>query len=495
MATLRCAGQTVSGDHFIANARRGSARTLPVQSPIDAAPLGEIAAGDAADAAAAVEAAATAFPAWAALGPVGRGSILRRLADLIERDVETLALVETTNNGSLFEASRLRVMKRAAHNIRFFADLAESLAPPAWDTDAANAHNRVRYDPAGPTALITPWNAPLMLATWKVGPALAAGNTVVLKPAEWTPITASMLADLALEAGLPPGVLNVLQGLGPDAGAGLVAHRGIRRISFTGSPASARAIAAAAAANLTPVSFELGGKSPLIVCDDADLELASTTAAGQYDNAGQVCLAGTRLLVHTAVHDAFVDQLRAKIAAIRLGDPRDPATHVGPLIHPRHLERVSGYVTRAVAAGARGVCGGRVSPALGGLYYEPTLLTDVPADAEILREEVFGPVLTLQRVAHDDEAVTLANGTDYGLAGIVFSRDQARADRIADALVAGTVWVNCFFVRDLAAPFGGARQSGIGRDGGHWSFDFYCDVKNVVHRKGTFASPVPPTAP
>jgi aminomuconate-semialdehyde/2-hydroxymuconate-6-semialdehyde dehydrogenase len=488
MATLTCASTVVSGDHFIGNRRVGASREMAVHSPIDGAVLGAIAAGDAHHAALAVEAARQAFPAWAALGPSGRAPFLRRLADLIERDVELLALVETTNNGSLFEASRLRVMKRGAHNIRFFADLAETLTPPAWDTEAASAHNRVSYDPAGPTALITPWNAPLMLATWKVGPALAAGNTVVLKPAEWTPITASMLADLAVEAGLPAGVLNVVQGLGAEAGASLVAHPGIRRISFTGSPATARLIGAAAAANLTPVSFELGGKSPLIVCDDADLDLAVATAAGQYDNAGQVCLAGTRLLVHEALYDAFITRLQAAIAAIRLGDPREPTTQVGPLIHPKHLERVAGYVSRAVASGARVVCGGRVSPTLGGLYYEPTLLVDVPDGAEILREEVFGPVLTLQRVSSDDEAIARANDTDYGLAGVVFTRDQARATRISNALVAGTVWVNCFFVRDLSAPFGGARQSGIGREGGHWSFDFYCDVKNVVHRMGTFSA-------
>ena len=490
MATLSCAGRVVSGDHFIDDRRVASSRTLAVASPIDGTPLGEIAAGDAAAAAAAVAAAVRAFPAWAALGPAGRGPILRRLAALIERDVEALAEVETTNNGSLLEAGRLRVMARAAANIRFFADLAETLAAPEWDTVAANAHNRVRYDPAGPTALITPWNAPLMLACWKVGPALAAGNTVVLKPAEWTPITASMLADLAVEAGVPAGVLNVVQGLGPEAGAALVASRQVRRISFTGSPATARAIGAAAAANLTPVSFELGGKSPLIVCDDADLDLAVDTAAGQYDNAGQVCLAGTRLLVQQSIHAEFSRRLMAKIAAIRLGDPREPGTQVGPLIHPRHLDRVAGYVARAVAAGARAACGGRVSPVLGGLYYEPTLLVDVPAGAEILREEVFGPVLTLQTFAADDEAVALANSTDYGLAGVVFTRDRARADRLSDALVAGTVWVNCFFVRDLVAPFGGSRQSGIGREGGHWSFDFYCDVKNVVHRHGTFTKGV-----
>ncbi len=224
MATLNCAGRVVSGDHFIADRRVASSRTLAVASPIDGTPLGEIAAGDASAAAAAVAAAARAFPAWAALGPAGRGPILRRLAALIERDVDPLAQVETTNNGSLLEAGRLRVMARAAANIRFFADLAETLAAPEWDTAAANAHNRVRYDPAGATALITPWNAPLMLACWKVGPALAAGNTVVLKPAEWTPITASMLADLALEAGVPAGVLNVVQGRGPEAGAALVAQ-------------------------------------------------------------------------------------------------------------------------------------------------------------------------------------------------------------------------------------------------------------------------------
>ena len=226
-----------------------------------------------------------------------------------------------------------------------------------------------------------------------------------------------MLADLAVEAGLPPGVLNVVQGLGPEAGAALVAHPAVRRISFTGSPPTARSIGAAAAANLTPVSFELGGKSPLIVCDDADLDLAVATAAGQYDNAGQVCLAGTRLLVHRAIYDEFAERLRAAIATIRQGDPRDPSIQVGPLIHPKHLARVAGYVSRAIDAGARVVCGGRVSPALGGLYYEPTLLADVPDGAEILREEVFGPVLTLQPVADDAEAIGRANDTAYGLAG------------------------------------------------------------------------------
>jgi len=234
-----------------------------------------------------------------------------------------LALVETTNNGSLLEASRLRVMKRAAHNIRFFADLAESLAAPAWDTEAANAHNRVRYEPAGPTALITPWNAPLMLATWRIGPALAAGNTVVAKPPEWAPLTASLLADITAEAGLPPGVFNVLQGLGTEAGAPLVADSGVRRICFTGSVPTARSIGASAAATVTPVSFELGGKSPLLILDDADLDLAVSLAVEQFDNSGQVCLAAVRILVPRGLQDEFLHRFLARAAQLRQGDPRE----------------------------------------------------------------------------------------------------------------------------------------------------------------------------
>ena len=487
MREIQCGGLTISADHFIGGERITSPAAFEVRSPIDGARLGLVSSASAQDVDRAVDAAVRAFPGWAALGPAGRGRLLRRLADRIERDVETLALVETLNNGSLLESGRLRVMKRGAHNIRLFADLAEQLRGAEWDLEPANAHNRVAYDPAGVTALITPWNAPFMLATWKVGPALAAGNTVVLKPAEWTPLTASMLADLAQEAGIPPGVLNVVQGIGAEAGAALVSHPGVRRISFTGSPQTARLIGAAAARNLTPVSFELGGKSPLIVCADADLDQALATAVGQYDNAGQVCLAGTRLLVEASLYPVFLDRLVDAITRIRLGDPRDPQTHVGPLITRAHLARVAGFVERALGDGARLVCGGRVSPNLGGLYYEPTLFADIPAGAEILSKEVFGPVLTIQPFADDAEAIRMANSTEYGLAATLFTRDAERAARVSGALVAGTVWVNCFFVRDLAAPFGGARHSGIGREGGRWSFDFYCDVKNIVHRHGTLS--------
>jgi betaine-aldehyde dehydrogenase/5-carboxymethyl-2-hydroxymuconic-semialdehyde dehydrogenase len=487
LANVVIGGAHISTEHFIANQRVGSPRTFDVYSPLDGLLLGAFAAGSMVETGQAVAAAEAAFPAWAALGPKGRGVYLRQFADLIEKNVEILALVETTNNGSLLESGRLRVMKRGAHNIRFFCEMAENLHAAQWDTEIANATNQVKYDPSGVTALITPWNAPLMLATWKIGPALAVGNTVVLKPAEWTPLTASMLADLALDAGLPAGVFNVVQGIGEEAGAALVADPRVKRISFTGSTGTARLIGAAAARNLTPVSFELGGKSPFIVFADCDFDLAMQNAIGQYDNAGQVCLAGTRLLVEAPIYDKVLQRLKEDASKIRLGDSRDPQTQVGPLITAEHLRRVDGFVQRAIQDGARLVYGGKISPKLGGLYYEPTLFADIPTGAEILKQEVFGPVLAIQSFSDETEAVNMANDTEYGLAATLFTRDEARARRVADALVAGTVWTNCFFVRDLSAPFGGSRHSGVGREGGHWSFDFYCDLKNVVQRKGTFA--------
>jgi 5-carboxymethyl-2-hydroxymuconic-semialdehyde dehydrogenase len=325
--------------------------------------------------------------------------------------------------------------------------------------------------------LITPWNAPLMLATWKVAPALAAGDTVVLKPAEWSPLTASLLADIAAEAGLPAGVLNVVQGYGSEIGDALTSHPDVRRISFTGSVPTAKRIAASAAANLTPLSLELGGKSPLLVFADADLDLAVDLAVEQYDNAGQVCLAATRLLVEESVVEEFTRRFVAKASALRQGDPRDEGTDVGPTIHPRQLEKIDGFVQRALAAGARAVIGGHRKD---GQYYAPTLLTGVVQDSEIVQEEVFGPVLTLQTFTDEDEAVRLADDTRFGLAATVATGDRERAERVTARLVAGTVWVNCFFVRDLQAPFGGSRQSGVGREGGTWSFDFYCDLKNTV---------------
>ncbi|MBD0289823.1 MAG: aldehyde dehydrogenase [Thermoleophilia bacterium] len=476
------AGVDVSPEHWIGGERVSSPATFADVSPIDESHLADVARAGAREADAAVRAARDAFPGWASLGPKGRAEYLFRIADLIEERQETLAQVETLDNGSLLEASRLRLMKRAALNFRFFAQFALDLERRAWDSNGTRY--AVRHDPSGVAVLVTPWNAPFMLESWKCGPALAAGCTVVLKPAEWAPLTASLLAEIAEEASLPPGVLNVVQGIGEEVGAALVAHPGIARISFTGSVETASVIARAAAANLTPVSFELGGKSPFLVFADADLERAIETATYQYDNAGQVCLAGTRLLVEESIADEFSERFLAGVARRRLGDPRDPDTDIGPLITREHLARVEGFVGRAIGEGAKLVTGGRVSPELGGLYYEPTLFTGVSQEMEIVQKEVFGPVLTLQTFGDEAEAVELANGTEYGLAATVFTRDEGRMERLGEALVAGTTWVNCFYARDLAAPFGGAKRSGIGREGGAWSFDFYADVKTVARKVG-----------
>jgi len=373
---------------------------------------------------------------------------------------------------------------RAALNIEFFADWARRLGKET--IDSPEVVNHVRFDPSGVAALITPWNAPFMLTTWKVGPCLAAGNTAVVKPPEWAPLTCSLMAAVAAEAGVPPGVLNVVQGVGEEAGAALAAHPDIDRLSFTGSTDTAKLIGQSTARSLTPVSFELGGKSAYIVCADADLDAAAQTAAAQYLNAGQVCLAGTRILVDASVADAFQAKLRAAAVHMTVGDPREKTTRVGPLITREHFARVEGFVERALSAGVKPLWGGHRHKA-GELYFEPTLLEGARQEMEIVQREVFGPVLTWQTFRDEEELVRLANGTRYGLAAMVFSRNEERAMRIARHVVAGTVWVNCFFVRELAAPFGGSRDSGIGREGGTWSFDFFCDVKNIAALKGSFA--------
>ena len=481
--TATVAGVEVSTDHWIDGRRVPSLERFEDLSPIDGSHVASVAAGGKAEVDQAVDAARRAFPAWAALGPEGRLPILKAFAEGLRARAKDLAAVETMDNGSLLGGNLHRVVPRAAQNIEFFADWALTLQGHA--IESPEVINHVRYDPAGVAALITPWNAPLMLTTWKVGPALAAGNTVVVKPPEWAPLTCSLMADIAHAAGLPPGVLNVVQGVGEIAGDALVNHGDVDRISFTGSTDTAKLIGQAAARSITPMSSELGGKSPFIVCADADLDAAAQTVAGQYVNAGQVCLAGTRVLVERSIETEFLAKVREAAAHMVVGDPRDPATRVGPLITKEHFDRVAGFVERAKAAGAEPLWGG--SPAnFGALYFQPTLFANVDPSSEIAQKEVFGPVLTWQTFETDEEVVAAANNTRYGLAGVLFSRNEARAMRIASQIVAGTLWVNCFFVRDLAAPFGGSRDSGIGREGGSWSFDFYADIKNISVRKGSF---------
>ncbi|MDE3131618.1 MAG: aldehyde dehydrogenase [Acidobacteriota bacterium] len=468
------AGHRVATDHWIGGERVASPERFEVITPIDGSVIAEVAAGGAEEADMAVRAAHAAAPGWAALGVAGRSQLLHRLADLIDANVDRLAAVECADMAMLLESLRLRVIHRAAANFRNYADLAVAYEERDWHSKGT--WNRVQRMPAGPAAVITPWNAPFMLSTWKVAPALAAGCPVVLKPAEWSPLSCSLLADLTQQAGFPPGVFNVLQGVGEQVGAALVEHPLLRRISFTGSPETARHIGVAAAGNLVPFTGELGGKGPLIVFDDADLDAAAAKAAGQYDDAGQVCLAGTRLLVQESIREPFLERFHAAVDRHVLGDPREPATTVSPLIHPDHLERVDGFVRRAVAAGDTLVRGGR---RLEGLLYEPTLFEPRSNDAEIIQREVFGPVLTFQTFADEDEAVALANSTQYGLSGIVYTSSMGRADRIGRAVRAGIVWVNTFLVRDLTAPFGGVGISGIGREGGNYALDFYSDLKTL----------------
>jgi acyl-CoA reductase-like NAD-dependent aldehyde dehydrogenase len=476
------AGIAVSPDHFIDGGRVPGERTFTDISPIDQSTLAEVARGGPADVEQAVAAAKRAFPDWAALGAAGRAEHLRRLADLIDQNIERIAAVECLDMAMLERSLRARVIARGARNYRAYADMAEAYEERTWSSNGTE--NRVLRMPSGPAAVITPWNAPFMLSTWKTAPGLAAGCTVVLKPPEWAPLSCSLLADLTAEAGFPAGVFNVVQGIGEEAGAALVAHPGLRRISFTGSPETGRHIGRAAAANIVPFTAELGGKGPLIVFADSDLDAAAARASGQYDDAGQVCLAGTRLLVQESVREAFLERFHAGVDAQVQGDPRDEATTISPLIHPDHLARVEGFVERAHQNGDRIVRGGK-RVEIGGLWYELTLIEPRSNESEIVQREVFGPVLTLQTFHDEAEAVALANSTAYGLSAIIYTGSRERAERVGRAVRAGTVWVNSFLVRDLTAPFGGVGISGIGREGGDYALDFYSDLKTLQILEGS----------
>ncbi len=473
----------VSPDHYIGGKRVASEEKFEVRSPLDWDwKLADMSRGDSLTADLAVTAAVEAFPDWAGLSPDRRAESLHRLADLIDENTSAVARVECVDMAMLLESLEARVIHRGAENFRKYADLAAGYAGRHWSSNGTD--NQVQRMPAGPAVIITPWNAPWLLSTWKIAPALASGNTVVLKPAEWAPLSASLLADLAEDAGIPPGVLNVVQGIGEDVGAALVSDRRVRRISFTGSPETARHIGVSAARNIVPFTAELGGKGPLLVFGDADLEAAAKKAAGQYDDSGQTCLAGTRLLVEKTVAEEFLELFHGFADAHVLGDSRDPRTTISPLIHPDHLARVEGFVERARGHGDRVLRGGERWKQ-DSLWYEPTLIEPVDNDSEIVQREVFGPVLTIQTFVDEAEAIGLANSTRYGLSGIVYTGSDERAERVGRGIRAGTVWVNTYLVRDLTAPFGGVGISGIGREGGDYALDFHSDLKTLQIREGT----------
>lgn len=480
--TLSIAGFDVSPHHYIGGQRVASGELFDLHCPIDQSLLGRISEGTPAHVDAAIVAAQAAYPAWSALTAAERKPYLDRFAAEIGKRADAFCQLESNDAGILLSRMKHGVIPRAMLNITWFAEHALSLQDRPLETEQAT--HIVRHDPAGVVVIITPWNSPLMLATWKLGPALAAGNTVIIKPPEWAPLTSSLLADCAHAAGLPAGVLNIVQGSGAGTGARLVSDPRLARISFTGSVPTAKWIAQAAGANLVPCSLELGGKSPFIVLEDADIDNAAATGALMYRNAGQVCLAGTRFLVHSNIRDRFVAAMRAYVEKLNIGDPRDEAIEIGPIIHPRQVERVKGFVERAMADGAELLWGGKPHP-FGAQYFEPTMLTNLRQDSEIVQNEVFGPVLTLQTFDSDAQAIAMANGTDYGLGGVCYG-ETAHATAIAEQVRTGFIWVNSFGIRDLAAPFGGIKRSGIGREGGDWSFEFFCDVKDVVVPKKPF---------
>ncbi|MGP4029391.1 aldehyde dehydrogenase [Actinomadura sp. 3N407] len=440
----------------------------------------EVALGGEGEAGLAVTAARRAFDEgpWPRMGHAERGAILHRLADLIDANRDELALADTTDMGKPIADTRGKDVPRSASNFRFFADHARLSAAEALPMDSGH-HAYTRFEPAGVVTAIAPWNFPLMLETWKVAPALAWGNTVVLKPAEQTPASASLLARLALEAGMPPGVLNVVHGYGPgSAGEALTRDPRVDRITFTGESSTGRAIAAAAAANLTPVSFELGGKGANLVFADADLDLAvSWSVKAIFSNAGQVCLAGSRLFVQREIYGEFLERFIAAAEALLPGDPKDPSTRLGPLASEEHHAKVSAHLDAVPGDGGKIATGGAGAE---GLFVRPTIVVDAPPTARVCREEIFGPVAVVTPFDTEGEAVAAANDTPYGLNAMVFTESLSRAHRVSAALRAGTVWTNCFFIRDLRAPFGGAGDSGIGREGGTFSREFFTEPKAVV---------------
>ncbi|PBI86848.1 2-aminomuconic 6-semialdehyde dehydrogenase [Rhodococcus erythropolis] len=447
--------------------------------PWERAPWASIALGSPADAERAVKSARRAFDEgpWPRLGHTERGRILHRLADLIEERGDELALADTTDMGKPIAETRGHDVPRSAQNFRFFADHAR-LTPAETFPMQSGHHAYTQYDPAGVVAAIAPWNFPLMMETWKVAPALAWGNTVVLKPAEQTPASATILARLALEAGVPPGVLNVVHGYGPNSvGQALTESPLVDRITFTGESNTGRAISRAAAQNLTPLSLELGGKGANIVFADADLNQAvEWSIKAIYTNSGQVCLAGSRLYVQESILDEFLARFTTAAAALRTGDPKDPDTQLGPLASHEHYEKVVGYLKIAQEDGGRLIACGDPE----GWGVPPTVVVDAPQRARVTQEEIFGPVVVVIPFSDEKEAVDLANDTPYGLNAMLFTRDLSRAHRVSRALRVGTVWTNCFFVRDLRAPFGGAKNSGVGREGGAYSREFFTEPKAIV---------------
>ena len=455
-----------------------SGQSFETISPVDLAPLAQVARSNGDDINKAVAAAKAAFPAWKALGGAQRRQILLRVADAIEANAEKIALVESMDTGQAIRFMSKAAL-RGAENFRYFANR----APEAGNGQALRGESQLNVTsrrPLGPVGVITPWNTPFMLSTWKIAPALAAGCTVVHKPAEFSPMSAKLLVEIAESAGLPKGVLNLVHGFGEDAGRALTEHPDIKAIAFVGEGKTGSMIMAQGAPTLKRVHFELGGKNPVIVFDDADLDRALDAVLFMiYSLNGERCTSSSRLLVQDTIYDSFTKRVAEAADRLKVGHPLDPETVVGPLIHPVHEQKVLSYFAAAKADGAVVAAGG-VKVGETGCYVRPTLFTNATNKIRVAQEEIFGPVLTAIPFKTEENAIEIANDTQYGLAAYLWTNDLARGFRVTERLEAGMIWVNSENVRHLATPFGGVKNSGIGRDGGDWSFEFYMETVNVM---------------
>ncbi|MEM8750408.1 MAG: 5-carboxymethyl-2-hydroxymuconate semialdehyde dehydrogenase [Pseudomonadota bacterium] len=472
-----------------ASVAAASGSTMDIISPVDLSVIAAAARSDASDIDTAATAAKTAFGEWAAVSGAKRREILHAIADGIVARAEEIAFVECMDTGQSLKFMAKAAL-RGAENFRFFADRAPS-ARDGQSIYAPNQTNLTSRSPIGPVGVITPWNTPFMLSTWKIAPALAAGCTIVHKPAEFSPLSAKLLVEIAERAGLPAGVWNTVNGLGEEAGKALTEHPAIKAIGFVGEGRTGSMIMQQGAATLKRVHFELGGKNPVVVFDDADLERAAdATVFMIYSLNGERCTSSSRLLVQDTIYDKFVEMVAEKAANIPIGHPLDPKTVIGPLIHPVHYDKVMGYFETAKQDGATIVTGGEAYDGPGGgCYVRPTLFSGTDNSARVAQEEIFGPVLTALKFSSEEEALEIANDTEYGLTGYLWTNDVTRAFRFTEAMEAGMIWVNSENVRHLPTPFGGVKNSGIGRDGGDWSFDFYMETKNIAFATSAHAVP------